>query len=138
MLEELLVDAPPAEVWQALVDRGRRRRWWSYLELEAVVGAELVERWTAPDGQEVLTTGSVVDVRPGRLLRLTWSDESWPAETEVEISLTPAGGGTLVRVRHDGWERLPGGDRLAEEHRAGWRMHLSNLQRHLAGDQEAT
>ncbi len=68
-----------------------------------------------------------------RLPRLTWSDDNWPVETQVEISLSPTPGGTLVRVRHSGFERLTDGRRLATEHGAGWQLHLSNL-RSLAED----
>ncbi|MBW3580464.1 MAG: SRPBCC domain-containing protein [Actinobacteria bacterium] len=133
VVEELLVTASPPSVWQALVDPGRRRHWWSYLELAPVAGSEFAERWTDVDGTPVLTSGSVLDVVPDRRLRLTWRDEGWPVPTVVEITLAPAESGTVVAVRHSGWGRLPDGLRLAEEHRAGWRVHLANLRRHLEG-----
>ena len=129
--EEVVLAAKERAVWQALVDHRRRRQWWSYLELDPVVDGGFVERWVGPDGEEVLTKGSVLELVPGRRLRLSWADENWPAETEVEIRLCPSDGGTTVVVRHRGWDRLPDGERLAEEHRAGWRRHLANLRAHV-------
>ena len=129
--EELLIDAAADNVWQAFVDGKRRRQWWSYLEIDPSVGGQLTERWVEPDGEEVLTKGSVLDVVPDRLLRLTWADEDWPAQTEVEIHLTPNERGTTVQIRHSGWRLLPDGHHLAQQHRAGWRLHLSNLRAYL-------
>ena len=79
----------------------------------------------------MLTNGSVLEIIPARRMRLAWSDDDWPAATEVEISLTEVDRGTVVRVLHVGWEHLPGGQQLAGEHAAGWRMHLSDLRDHL-------
>src|SRR3712207_4395044 len=87
--EKISVAASPTTVWHALVDARERRGWWSYLELDPVVGGRFTERWTWPDGDEVVTSGSVVEVSPDRLLRLTWSDQAWPAPTEVAITLHP-------------------------------------------------
>lgn len=132
------VVAPAPSVWRALVDPTLRSRWWGHLELDAVAGTRFAERWTDPDGEEKVTSGQVVDVRPPHLLRLTWADDDWLAPTEVLVTLSapdPEGQGaqtstaeTAVRVRHTGFEGLPEAGRLAEEHSAGWRTHLTNLR----------
>ena len=88
------------------MDADRRKRWWSYLQLDPVIGGGFIERWTGPAGESMVTMGSVLEVTANRILRLTWSDDNWPVETEVEIILPPTPGGTLVRVRHSGFERL--------------------------------
>jgi uncharacterized protein YndB with AHSA1/START domain len=126
--EEELVAAPPDVTWRALIDAEQRRQWWSYLDLEPVAGGRFTERWTGPDGQEMVTSGSVLEVIEGRLLRLTWSDADWPARTTVDVTMSPVPEGTLVRVRHSGFARLPDGRHLAREHAAGWRAHLANLR----------
>jgi uncharacterized protein YndB with AHSA1/START domain len=128
VVEGETIAAPSGVVWRALVDADQRRRWWSYLDLDPVVGGHFTERWTGVDGKETVTTGSVLEATRERRLRLTWSDADWPAQTEVEVSMTPALGGTFVRVRHSGFECLPDGQRLAREHAAGWQAHLSNLR----------
>ena len=130
--EEIVIRASATRVWEALVDPAQRRSWWSYLELDPVVGGRFRERWRVGD-QEIVTAGSVLESVPDRLLRLTWSDEDWPDHTEVEITLTPSDPGTRVTVRQSGWEGLPGGERLAEQHRRGWRMHLTDLRSHVEG-----
>lgn len=134
--EQIAIAAPPSTVWAALVDADRRRNWWSYLDLDPVRGGRFTERWRGPDGEEVTTSGSVVEIVSGRLLRLEWADEKWPSTTEVEITLSPDAAGTLVRVRHSGWEGLPDGRRVAEEHRAGWQTHLRNLRRVVESEME--
>jgi hypothetical protein len=47
----------------------------------------------------------------------------------VEVSLTPDGEGTIVRLAH---RRLPGG--AAEQHRRGWGHYLARLAAVAAGD----
>jgi uncharacterized protein YndB with AHSA1/START domain len=128
LTEGEMIAASSNVVWRALVDADQRQRWWSYLDLDPVVGGHVTERWMGSDGREMVTTGSVLEAIDGRFLRLTWSDADWPAQTEVEISVTPAPGGSFVRVRHSGFERLPHSQRLAREHAAGWQAHLSNLR----------
>lgn len=130
--------AAPADVWRALVDAEQRADWWGHLDLDARVGGRFGERWTDATGEAVVTRGDVLELVPDERLRLRWADEGWPADTEVTLRLEPAGGGTRVRVRHEGWERLPGGEELAAAHRDGWTMHLANLdaqvaRRHPAG-----
>ena len=58
---------------------------------------------------------------------LTWGWEQEPLEvppqsTAVEVSFTPDGDGTLVRLTHC---RLP--DRAVAFHRAGWEHYLARL-----------
>lgn len=131
--EHITISAPPNAVWPALIDAEARKKWWSYLELDPVIGGRFAERWTGPDGVDVVTSGAITELAPERLLRLTWSDADWPASTYVEITLEAVDAGTLVRVRHTGWDRLPDGARLADEHRSGWRTHLDNLRHHVEG-----
>jgi uncharacterized protein YndB with AHSA1/START domain len=81
----------------------------------------------------MFTSGEVTEVVIDRLLVLSWADDDWPTTTRVEIRLADIGGTTLVRLLHAGWEALPDGAALAEEHRAGWRLHLDNLRRCVEG-----
>lgn len=127
--ESIAIDAPAHEVWRMITDAEARAAWWGYLDLDVTVGGRFVERWTDGSGREKLTTGVVTEVAADRLLALRWADEDWPAATRVEIHLARVGGTTSVRLLHTGWENLPEGVALAEEHREGWRMHLENLRR---------
>jgi uncharacterized protein YndB with AHSA1/START domain len=129
--ESVTVAAPAGQVWHALVDASARSGWWGYLDLDARPGGRFEERWTDAQGRRVSTHGRVTEVGEGRVLRLTWKDEDWGRSTDVEILIEDAATGATVQVRHTGWERLPDGAALAEEHRGGWRMHLDNLRAYL-------
>lgn len=128
----IVVGAPPAQVWRAIVDASERAGWWSYLTLDAVPGGRFEERWTGDSGTPMVTAGHVVELDAGRLLRLSWADEGWTATTEVTITLQPDGAGsTAVHVVHAGWDRLSSGAELAEAHAAGWQAHLEHLAAHV-------
>jgi uncharacterized protein YndB with AHSA1/START domain len=131
--ESIAIAASAHDVWRAIVVADIRTGWWEYLDLDASVGGRFEERWSDGRGQEMLTSGVVTEVLVDRLLILSWADDDWPTTTRVEIRLAESAGTTLVRVLHSGWEALPDGAALAEEHRAGWRMHLSNLRRCIEG-----
>lgn len=135
--EALTVAAAPASVWRAIVDNDARSSWWGYLDLEATVGGRFEERWIDEDGRPVRTYGRVVEIIPHSLLRLSWRDEEWPEATEVEIRLCEVDAGTSVAVVHTGWERLPHGADLADEHLAGWRAHLENLRDYVENEANA-
>ncbi|MFI6597677.1 SRPBCC domain-containing protein [Nonomuraea sp. NPDC050536] len=129
--ESIVIAVPVRAVWHALADPGARAEWWDYIDFDLVPGGKLEERWSDEHGEPMVTLGQVVEVDDGRLLRFTWADEGQPAPTEVRISLHPQGGATMVRIQESGWNLLPDGPALASDHRAGWRVHLTNLRRHL-------
>ena len=128
-----VVAARREDVWRAIVDAEARAGWWPYLDLDAAPGGRMEERWTDGAGAEVVTAGEVVEVIEPRLLRLTWKDDGWPAATEVELRLERQQGGTLVAVRHTGWDSFPDPRALVAAHRAGWRAHLEDLRSLLRG-----
>ncbi|BCJ62519.1 SRPBCC family protein [Micromonospora endophytica] len=121
------IGAPVPRVWQALVAADVRAGWWSYLDLDPVVGGKVTETWEGPDGSNQ-TTGVITDLVDGRLLAMDWADDGWPESTHVEFVLRPTQVGTVVELRETGLDRLPGGAEIAAEHRAGWQMHLNNLR----------
>lgn len=138
--EAVIIAAPAEHVWRALVDDPVRESWWPYLRLDATVGGTFEETWTDAEGRLRRTQGTITELVPHRLLRLDWADRDWEAVTDVQITLEELGDvdlptgdqprcrSTNVRVRHVGWELLPNGPSLVEEHQQGWRMHLSNLR----------
>ncbi|HEX2118428.1 MAG TPA: SRPBCC domain-containing protein, partial [Acidimicrobiales bacterium] len=131
--EAVVVAARREDVWRAIVGAEARAGWWPYLDLDATPGGRMEERWTDGAGADVVTAGEVIEVIEPRLLRLTWKDDGWPAATEVELRLERQQGGTLVAVRHTGWDSLPDPRALVAAHRAGWRAHLEDLRTLFAG-----
>ena len=88
---EIVVPAPPDEVWEALTEPDRLEEWFATeVELDAQPGGEGVFRWG--DGEERRAT--VREAEPEERLVLDWDDGG-----EVVIELEPAEGGTLLRVR---------------------------------------
>jgi uncharacterized protein YndB with AHSA1/START domain len=125
--EAIVVHAPPDRVWACLADRRLLGSWWPHMDLAVEPGGSFVERWTDDRGIERRTTGTVVTCSPPGELVLSWIDDGWPAPTRVEITIdADRDGRTRVRVRHLGWDALPGGADLVEPHRGGWRHHLAN------------
>jgi uncharacterized protein YndB with AHSA1/START domain len=109
---EFEVAAAPAHaftIWTA-----RCALWWppshtlsgdpARITFEERSGGRIYE--TGPDGVEY-DWGSVLAWEPPTRLRYRWHLFFTPAEaTEVELSFTPSGAGTLVRLEQHGWERL--------------------------------
>ena len=78
-------------------------------------------------------SGEFVEVDPPRRIALTWGWEQKllalpPQSTEVEVSLTPDGDGTILRLVH---RRLPVA--AVPFHRAGWDHYLPRLAIAAAG-----
>jgi uncharacterized protein YndB with AHSA1/START domain len=117
---ELVLPAPPDEVWRALTEPERLEEWFANrveLDLERGHG---VFRWD--DG--VVRRARVEAVEPGRRLDLVWWDEAEPEEaTTVAFTLEEARGGTLISVT----EATPGPSACA----GGWTAALE-LQAMLA------
>jgi uncharacterized protein YndB with AHSA1/START domain len=131
--ESVMIAASARDVWRAIVQAEARAGWWEYLDLDATVGGRFEERWTDGEGRDVVTSGVVTEVVVDRLLALSWADDDWPTATRVELRLREMGGTTSVRLLHTGWAALPDGAALAEEHRAGWPVHLDDLRRFVEG-----
>jgi uncharacterized protein YndB with AHSA1/START domain len=76
-----------------------------------------------------VAVGEYREVDPPHRLVMTWGwqgDKSVPpGSTLVEITLTPDGAGTLLRLRHTG---LPD-DEARESHRGGWALYTGRLHR---------
>ena len=136
---EILIDAPPAVVWNLLTDPAQVAQWWSSeAEFEARPGAEgrliLTSRRTS-ESMEILIR--VVRVEPEHRFAFRWD---YPAGSEpepgtaplVEFTLVPEGAGTRLFLVESGIDSLarPDADRDAyyTSHNAGWDIHLGHLR----------
>jgi uncharacterized protein YndB with AHSA1/START domain len=91
---EIVVDAEPEEVWEALTDPARLEEWFANdVELDAEAGGEGVFRWE--NGEERYALVEEVDV--GRRFSFRWRDGAGE-ETVVAISLDAVGPATRVVV----------------------------------------
>jgi uncharacterized protein YndB with AHSA1/START domain len=116
---------------------------------EPRLGGRLFESVQLPSGERTFQVGSVVEWEPPRRLALEWRGVNFkPHEkTLVEVTFTPLGDGTMVRVEHRGWSALPD-DHPARHGLTGaafarmiglwWGDLLSSLREHVVAPQEPT
>ena len=116
---ERFIDASPETVFDFWTDPEKVTRW---LAAEATVdprpGGAYHQVHVDGDGTRHRIPCEFVEVSPPSRLVFTW-----PAgPSTVEVTLTPEGGGTRLRlVHHD----LPAGQRA--DHEGGWTTHLESL-----------
>ena len=116
---------PPAELWAALTDADRMRRWLgAEVRIEGVPGGEVRLQWEGGDEMH----GVITVFEPERLLEYTWSEDALGVESVVRFELRPEQSGTALVLQHT---RVPADQ--AAGFGAGWHGHLDALAAILAG-----
>jgi uncharacterized protein YndB with AHSA1/START domain len=117
VVSEIHIAAPPACVFQALIDPKQVMQWWTsdVCKIESFsMDARAGGRWSYDTGQSSLNVngvtkfrcdGEVLEYDPPRTLAYTWianwhDDKS--RRTVVRWELTPKAGGTQVKITHSG------------------------------------
>lgn len=124
---EMQIAAPPDRVFQAITEPTQLLRWWGqpgiYHTTKWCADLHPGGKWSCEgvsdkDGSAFHVKGEYLEVDPPRLLVYTWIS-SWGGDlkTVVRWELTPAAGGTMVRVRHSGFTGAP---ESAKGHYEGW------------------
>lgn len=122
--QEIRVAAPPEVVFPYFTDPDRMRRWKGVEhKLDPRPGGTYR---VDMDGQHV-AHGEYLEVSPPHRLRFTWGWEGDgqlvpPGASTVEVTLTPDGDDTIVRLVHTG---LP--TEATGSHAAGWVHYLARL-----------
>jgi uncharacterized protein YndB with AHSA1/START domain len=124
------IDAAPATVFEFLIDPDKHLEWMGVsAKLDPRPGGEYRVDVTGGD----VSVGEFVVVEPNERVVYTFgwegNDAIPPGSTTVEITLTAAGAGTLVTLRHTG---LPDADARAR-HREGWTHFAERLQLRAGG-----
>ena len=116
-------EAEPAEVWDALTTAERISRWLGPISGDLVVGGRFQVEGNAG--------GEILDCAPAHRIAVTW--ENFGSVSWVDVTLTPASGGTTLVLEHtaevpeDLWAQFgPGAVGI------GWDMTLMGLAEHLA------
>ena len=119
------IEAPPEAVFAFLTDESKLMRWLAdNVRADARPNGEF--RIEASGGEVV--SGRYVEVVANEKVVFTWGWESMfpnilPGSTTVEISLTPDGDGTIVKLRH---YNLPSD--AAGQHQKVWKQCLEKLR----------
>jgi uncharacterized protein YndB with AHSA1/START domain len=128
---EVLIDASPATIYPFLVDADQHLKWiGTQATLDAVVGGEyrVLVMGVHPG------VGKFLVLVPNERVVFTfgWDEPDHPIPAgsgEIEITLTPDGAMTLVRLVHRG---LP--DDAVSDHTGGWNHYLGRLKQVVAGE----
>jgi len=122
---ERLYAASVGELWSALTDPDRMRRWLgAEVSITAVAGGAIRLRWEGGAEME----GVITAFEPERLLAFTWRESALGVESFVRFELKPEETGTLLVLEHVG---VPADQ--AAGFGAGWHGHLDALAATLAG-----
>jgi uncharacterized protein YndB with AHSA1/START domain len=118
------IAARPDTVFRFLTDPDRMRTWMGdTAEIDPRPGG--MYRVSVIDGNVAI--GEYVEVVANERIVWTWgwegSETIPPGSSTVEVTLTPDGDGTVVRLRHSG---LPD-DEAVNEHRRGWEHYTARL-----------
>lgn len=121
---ERRIRARPETIFTYFTDPERYVQWMGIdADLDARPGG--VYRVDVPQGFTAL--GRFEEVDPPRRVVFSWGWEGHdtvpPGSTRVEVTLTPDGEETIVRLVHTG---LPGADEV-EQHDHGWNRYLDRL-----------
>jgi uncharacterized protein YndB with AHSA1/START domain len=123
-----------ADLWEALTDPERLRRWYGVVEGDLRPGGEFRTYIAADD---IEGTGRVEACEPPRRLLLTTreTDESYqrgqgvpPYDQAIEATLTPDGDQTILVIEVRGMPL----DKIAF-YGAGWQIHAENLAEYITG-----
>jgi uncharacterized protein YndB with AHSA1/START domain len=122
---ERVLDATADEVWEALVEPERLRRWLGETTIDARREGAVDIRFGDESGGHV--TGTIRAFDPPRLLEYEWRFEG-EADSFVRFEVSSSAAGTTLVVDH----RSLGPD-AATGYAAGWHAHLDLLAEELAG-----
>ena len=105
VVERLMPHAPP-KIWRALAQSPMIAEWLMQNDFQPVVGHAFTFRATPVPGWSGVTNCKVLEVDEPRRLVYAWGDGTESdsgLKTVVTWTLTPAEGGTLVRMEHSGF-----------------------------------
>jgi uncharacterized protein YndB with AHSA1/START domain len=133
LVREVRIEASPAEVFRYFTDPEKLVSWKAVAaESDARCGGRFRLDIT---GRGDVAWGEYLEIDPPHRLTFTWHWEKEladgqrpPAPSVVEVTLTPEGTGTLLRLVHRG---VPRANRNGSA--AGWTHYLARLARVAAG-----
>ncbi len=128
---EVRIPAKPETVFAFFTDPEKMTRW---KRVEAMLQPTPGGVYRVNINGRDIALGRYVEVVPGSRVVFTWGWERQessvpPGSSTVEVSLTPDGDGTIVRLRHLGLAAA-----ARDAHREGWEHYLPRLVVAASGD----
>jgi len=125
VVREVRIGASPEIVWSFLIEPEKLTKWQAVsVDLDPRPGGRMRVNI---HGDRDIAIGEYRVVEPFERLAFTWgwdgNDGLPPGSTLVEITLTPDGDETVVRLEHS---QLPT-DEAATQHGEGWAFYLDRL-----------
>ena len=138
---EIEIGAPPEKVWKVFSCAEGMKYWLGMDGYHPNIGAEYIMHVSAPDGKFDFF-GEVIIYDPPRELAFSWIQQKegkqpWPTSTLVTLRLEKISGGTLVKLVHSGFEKLPTPREEYDGHVDGWERSqaLAGLKEMLESEQ---
>jgi uncharacterized protein YndB with AHSA1/START domain len=127
------IATPPERVFAALTEPAELDRWWTTSsESDARTGGSFDYRWEFEEGagrDNHRQSGVYDEVVPNQRVAYPWRVES--GATNVDVTLSPSGDGTTLRLVHTGWGDGEAMEASARMHEEGWGFFLDNLEAYL-------
>lgn len=134
VVKETRIAASPETVFAFFTEPDKLTRWLAEeATLDPRPGGTCLQRHRGDDGKLYSMRGEFVEVSPPSRVVFTWGFEEEsvgvpPGASTVEVTLTPEGDGTLLRLVH---RDLPTGE--VDSHSEGWTEMLERLARAAGG-----
>jgi uncharacterized protein YndB with AHSA1/START domain len=132
---ERLMPHPPEKVWRALTQPALIETWLMPNDFEPTVGKQFNFRVPAMGHWNGVTDCEVLAVEPNVRLAYSWNASGEEAATGVRTvvtwTLTPAEGGTYVRMEQSGFRPQDEGNFQGAKY--GWQKFIDGLDRVVGG-----
>ena len=120
---------PPEKIWRALTEGSLIEQWLMANDFQPSIGHRFTFRSTPVPGWNGIIDCEVKVVEPNTRLAYTWG--SMGMESVVTFMLTPAAGGTHLRMEHSGFGSDQ--DQAYKGASYGWKNFLGKLETVLGG-----
>ena len=134
IIKEVKLDATVEKVWKALTNKEEMKKWYfDITEFQPKPGFTF-HFYGENDGRKFIHNCTIQEVIPNEQISYTWTYEGIPGETLVIFELFPDGNQTLLRLSHEGLEKLPQNDDYARSNfEEGWNYIIgTSIKKYIA------